>query len=119
MDKKGKYLLSGAASGALNGCFGAGGGLLLVPLLMGWIGLEDKAAYASSVTILWPVCLASAAVYFLTGSLPFLEGAPYFLGGVAGGLLAGRLFKRVKARWLDLAFGVLMIYGGIRAVLLL
>ena len=37
----------------------------------------------------------------------------------AGGVLAGKLFGRVKADWLRRAFGVLILYGGIRAVLLL
>ena len=40
-------------------------------------------------------------------------------GGAAGGVLAGKLFGRVKADWLRRAFGVLILYGGVRAVLLL
>ena len=36
----GKYLIAGALAGAANGLFGAGGGLFLVPLLIGWAGME-------------------------------------------------------------------------------
>ena len=37
-----KYAVSGAAAGAANGLFGAGGGMILVPLLTRWAGLDDK-----------------------------------------------------------------------------
>ena len=64
-----------------------------------------------------------AAGYFLyrrlKGGLPIAQAVPYLLGGAAGGVLAGKLFGRVKADWLRRAFGVLILYGGIRAVLLL
>ena len=55
----------------------------------------------------------------LKGGLPIAQAVPYLLGGAAGGVLAGKLFGRVKADWLRRAFGVLILYGGIRAVLLL
>ena len=43
-----KYALSGGAAGIANGLFGAGGGMLLVPLLTRWAKLEDKPPSASS-----------------------------------------------------------------------
>ena len=95
-----KYAVTGALSGAANGFFGAGGGLFLVPLLISWGAV-------------------SAVIYWLKGGLPIAQAVPYLLGGAAGGVLAGKLFGRVKADWLRRAFGVLILYGGIRAVLLL
>ena len=47
------------------------------------------------------------------------EAFETLFGGAAGGVLAGKLFGRVKADWLRRAFGVLILYGSIRAVLLL
>ena len=103
-----KYAVTGALSGAANGFFGAGGGLFLVPLLISWCGMEQKRAFA-----------VSAVIYRLKGGLPIAQAVPYLLGGAAGGVLAGKLFGRVKADWLRRAFGVLILYGGVRAVLLL
>ena len=37
----------------------------------------------------------------------------------AGGVLAGRIFGRLRTLWLRRAFALLILYGGIRAVLLL
>ena len=44
---------------------------------------------------------------------------PYLLGGVAGGLLSGLFFKKVPVVWLRRGFGLLILYGGVKAVLLL
>ena len=41
------------------------------------------------------------------------------LGGVLGGWVAGRVFHRIDMVWLRRAFGLLLLYGGVRAVLLL
>ena len=114
-----KYAVPGALSGAANGFFGAGGGLFLVPLLISWCGMEQKRAFATSVAVIFPLCAVSAVIYWLKGGLPIGQAVPYLLGGAAGGVLAGKLFGRVKADWLRRAFGVLILYGGIRAVLLL
>ena len=107
-----KYAVTGALSGAANGFFGAGGGLFLVPLLISWCGMEQKRAFATSVAVIFPLCAVSAVIYWLKGGLPIGQAVPYLLGGAAGG-------GRVKADWLRRAFGVLILYGGIRAVLLL
>ena len=110
-----KYAVTGALSGAANGFFG----LFLVPLLISWCSMEQKRAFATSVAVIFPLCAVSAVIYWLKGGLPIAQAVPYLLGGAAGGVLAGKLFGRVKADWLRRAFGVLILYGGIRAVLLL
>ena len=51
--------------------------------------------------------------------LPVSSSLGYLLGGAAGGVLAGRIFERLHTLWLRRAFAVLILYGGIRAVLLL
>ena len=42
-----KCLLAGLAAGFVNGFFGAGGGMLVVPLLIVLVGLADKQAFSS------------------------------------------------------------------------
>lgn len=112
-----KYALSGAAAGAANGLFGAGGGMILVPLLTRWAGLEDKKAFATSISIIAPMCLVSIAVYYFQGSLDISGAVPYLIGGFFGGLLGGKLFKKIPAKFLHKALGIIIIYGGIRSIL--
>lgn len=117
MDDKKKFLVTGALAGLANGLFGSGGGLFLVPLLTRWAGLEQKRAFATSVAVILPLSLVSAAVYWAKGALDFSAAWPYLLGGAAGGLISGRVFKRVPVIWLRRGFGLLILYGGVRAVL--
>ena len=42
LKKKWRAGAAGAAAGIVNGLFGAGGGMLLVPLLSAWCGVEER-----------------------------------------------------------------------------
>jgi hypothetical protein len=112
-----KYTLCGAAAGAANGLFGAGGGMILVPLLTRWAKLPEREAFATSISIIAPLCLVSIAVYCQTGSLELLQAVPYLIGGFFGGLLGGKLFPHVPTWLLRRALGILILYGGIRLLL--
>ena len=119
MKEHAKYAVAGALAGAANGFFGAGGGLFLVPLLVYWCGMEERRAFATSVAVIFPLSALSAGIYWMQGGLAFAAAWPYLLGGVLGGWIAGRVFRRIDMVWLRRAFGLLLIYGGVRAVLLL
>ena len=61
----------------------------------------------------------SVLVYLRRGEIAVLQNLPYLIGGAAGGVIAGRVFQRVNMLWLRRIFGVLILYGGVRALLLL
>ena len=119
MHPKVKCLIAGGIAGFLNGMFGAGGGLILVPLLNNWIGLEEKHAFATSIAIILPLSIVSYALFCLRGGNVWIDTLPYMLGGVLGGVTASYLFKNIPTKWLHRIFSCLLLYGGIKAVLLL
>ena len=49
--KKLRSLAAGTAAGAVNGLFGAGGGMILVPLLSGNSEFSESEVFSSSVLI--------------------------------------------------------------------
>ena len=101
----------------MTGFFGAGGGMVLIPLLTRLCRLPDRNAFASSVAIVLPLCLCSLAVCLLRGGVR-LEGAwPYLLGGLGGGFAGGLLFRRVPLPLLHVALGALILWGGGRLIL--
>ncbi len=112
-----KCAVSGAAAGLVNGLLGAGGGMLLVPLLVGWCGLEDKHAFATAISIILPLSLVSIVVYALKAPLPLTEAWPYLLGGAAGGVLGGLLFKKMTAGLLHKLLGAVILWGGVQLLL--
>ena len=113
-EKRFTPLIGGAAAGLANGLFGAGGGMVLLPLLAKTADLEQHELFANSVCIILPVSLVSAGAYLLRGGSFAAEAIPYLLGGVFGGAIAGLTLKKLPTKWLHRVLGVFILWGGIR-----
>ena len=109
-----RFGLCGAAAGLVNGFFGAGGGMVLIPLLIQLGKLEDKKAFSSAISIILPICLVSIFLYRKNEIFPLLESLPYLLGGLLGGLAGGLLFRSVTVQFLHKVFGLIILWGGLR-----
>ena len=69
-----KCLLTGGLAGFVNGFFGAGGGMIVVPLLVLLVGLEDKKAFSSAISIILPLSIVSLVIYAKDGALDVKTG---------------------------------------------
>ena len=107
-------LLAGGCAGAVSGLFGAGGGMVLVPLLSVLGGLTEEEIFPASLSIILPVCLVCLTVTALSGSLPWGEALPYLLGSAAGGVFAGVWGRKIPVKWLHRGLGILILWGGWR-----
>ena len=117
MTEKRKNALAGAAAGLVNGLFGGGGGMVLLPLLSRGEGMEQKKAFATCVAVILPVCCVSAAVCLWQLRPSPAQLLPYLLGGAAGGVAGGLTFRKVPVRVLQMIFGLFLLYGGVRYLL--
>lgn len=117
MKENAKFLCVGALAGLANGFFGSGGGLFLVPLMIGWLGVPEKSAFATSVAIILSLSAVSVWIYQSKGGMDWTLAWPYLLGGSVGGILAGPLFRKASLRFLHGIFGILLLYGGVKAVM--
>lgn len=106
--------LCGAAAGAINGLLGAGGGMVLVPLLQKSGRLEQEQVFPSSVAVMLPLCVVSIAVTALREPMPWKQALPYLLGSIPGGVLAGLFGRRISVLWLHRALGLVILWGGVR-----
>jgi len=106
--------VAGAAAGTVNGLFGAGGGMVLVPLLTCTTDLEDREIFPASVAIILPVCLVSLSITWNSGIPDWSTAVPYLLGSAAGGVVAGLLGKHIPTKWLHKLLGILILWGGVR-----
>ncbi|MBC8530406.1 sulfite exporter TauE/SafE family protein [Gehongia tenuis] len=112
-----KQALVGIAIGITNGFFGAGGGMLAVPVLKRMYKLEDHKAHASALSVMLPLSAVSAAVYAFS-NLPELgillwAGGGSIVGAVVGGLMLGK----IPNVWLSRVFAALMIVAAVRMVI--
>lgn len=102
---------AGLAAGSINGLLGAGGGMVLVPLLTR-CGLRQEQVFPCSVAIILPICIVS--LVWGGNRIPWDTALPYLLGSAAGGIAAGLWGKKIPVLWLHRALGVLILWGGVR-----
>lgn len=117
MTDKRKDQIAGLLGGGINGLFGGGGGMVLLPLLTRWRGLEARNAFATCVAIIFPMCCVSTAVYLWQVRPALGLVLPYLAGGVAGGIIGGMTFEKIPTRVLKIIFGLFLLYGGVRYLL--
>ena len=106
--------LAGGIAGCINGLFGAGGGMVLVPLLNKLTDLEEDEIFPASISIILPMCLVTLHITSRQAPLPWTASLPYLIGSAMGGILAGLIGKRIPTTWLHRILGVLILYGGWR-----
>lgn len=109
-----KTALAGAGAGAVTGLFGAGGGMVLVPLLTMLTSLKDEEVFPSSIAVILPICLVSIAVTSALRTVDWQQPMPYLIGSFLGGLAAGKWGRAIPAAWLHRGLGILILWGGIR-----
>lgn len=112
--KNAGLILAGGCAGAVAGFFGAGGGMVLIPLLSAFGCLDENEIFPASLSVILPICLVSLAVTASTGPLPWSEAFPYLLGSAAGGILAGIWGQKIPILWLHRVLGILILWGGWR-----
>ena len=106
-------VLSGAV-GFINGFFGGGGGMLLVPLLEKVLKCPVKKSHATAIAVILPVRVAGAMIYIASG---FFEWTPVLSaagGCVAGGAAGALLLKKLPSNIVAFVFALIMIGVGVK-----
>lgn len=107
-------ILAGSAAGAVNGLFGAGGGMVLVPLLTALTQLEDDEVFPASVSVILPICVVSLCLSVNQNDLTWAQLIPYLVGSAIGGIGAGIWGRKIPTKWLHRILGILILWGGVR-----
>ncbi len=106
----------GVCIGFLNGLFGAGGGIVAVPVLKK-LGLKQKQAQATAISITLPLSLAAIAFYAWRGTFAIQQGLLFIPGGIVGAILGSLLFKKLSNVWLRRIFAAFVIFSAVRLLL--
>ncbi len=105
--------LRGVLIGAVNGLFGAGGGIIAVPSLVK-SGLSRKQAHANAVAVIFPISILSAGLYLVEEKVKIGDVTPYIIWGLIGSVLGTIIIKKISPLWLKRIFGVFVVYAGVR-----
>lgn len=105
-------MLLGAAAGILSGLFGIGGGTIIVPALVLWLGMQQKLAAGTSVAAILPTAIVGAASYALQGNVDWVAALCLAVGIVIGAQVGSHLLAKLPTgaiQWGFLAFLLVVI----------
>jgi uncharacterized membrane protein YfcA len=112
-----KLMAIGTAAGVFSGLFGVGGGSVIVPLLVLWLGYQERAATATSLAAIIFIAGFAAATQGLYGNVHVLDALLIGLPAVGGVLFGTWLQQRVHDRALALLFAAILLASAIELVL--
>ncbi|MDQ3956953.1 MAG: sulfite exporter TauE/SafE family protein [Actinomycetota bacterium] len=110
-------IAAGFVAGIGSGLLGVGGGTIIVPLLVGFLGLSQHRAHATSLAAIVPIAAVGAAVFGAGDAVDYELAGLLAAGALVGAPLGARLMAATRERLLGAAFGVLLVAVG--AVMLL
>jgi len=110
-------ILIGLCAGVLSGLFGVGGGIIIVPALVFFIGMSQHQAQGTSLGLmLLPIGILAAYNYYKTGNLDIKSGLIIAGAFVLGGYFGSKLSLNISELWLKRIFGVLMLVVALRLI---
>ncbi len=112
-----KLAAIGTLAGLFSGLFGVGGGSVIVPLLVLWLGYEERGATATSLAAIVFIATFAAAVQGLYGNVDLLDAALVGVPAVGGVLIGAWLQQRLPARSISLLFAAVLVASAVELVL--
>ena len=111
-------ILIGLAGGFFSGTFGIGGGIIIVPALVFFLGMTQSGAQGTSLTMmLAPVGILAVINYYKAGYVNFRYAILLMVFFVIGSYFGSRLAIHLSDKVLKQAFGVLLLLAGTKMIL--
>ena len=110
-------ILIGMSAGLLSGIVGVGGGIIIIPLLMLLIGMDQHQAQGTSLAVMLPpIGILAAINYNKAGFIDWKYAMIIAIAFILGGYFGSRWAVAVDARMLKKIFGVIMLIGGLKLI---
>lgn len=111
-------LMIGLFAGILSGFVGIGGGIIIVPALVFFLGLTQHQAQGTSLFVLaMPVVALAVFNYWKSNNVNWNYGLIIAGAFVIGGFLGSKLSLKLSPSVVKLIFGVIMAYVSARLIL--
>ena len=98
----------GTAAGVFSGLFGVGGGTVMVPLLILWLGYAERTATGTSLAAIVVISAIGATTQAFYGNLHVDDGLLVGIPAIGGVLLGTWLQQRVSMRVISGLFALLL-----------
>ena len=112
-----RRIITGMVAGIISGLFAAGGGMIVVPVLIHLFKLEDSKARATSVFAILPMVIASGIFYYKNNYVDWNLGIKCAIGGIIGGVIGVKLLKKMSGKTLRILFIVFLSYTSLKMII--
>jgi uncharacterized membrane protein YfcA len=112
-----KLAAIGTLAGLFSGLFGIGGGSVIVPLLVLWLGYEERRATATSLAAIVFIAAFAAALQGLYGNVDVRDAALVGLPAVGDVLVGTWLAQYLDGRVISLLFAAVLLVSAVELVL--
>jgi uncharacterized protein len=104
-------ILIGIVAGIMSGFIGIGGGVIIVPALVYFLGLTQFQAQGTSLAIMLPpVGIMAFMNYYKADNVNLKYAAIIAITFIIGGYLGSKIALRMSPMHVRLVFGVIMLY---------
>ena len=107
----------GVAAGIAGGLFGVGGGIIIVPGLVLWFGMDQHRAHATSIAAIAAIAAAALIPFAIGGEVDPPAAAALLVGAGIGALVGARIMARIAPVWLARVFSVVLVASAVRLLL--
>lgn len=104
-----RLMLIGTAAGVFSGIFGVGGGTVIVPLLVLWLGYGEREATGTSLAAIVFIAAFAASAQAGYGNVRVADGVLVGVPAVGGVLLGAWLQQRLRTRTIALLFAGILV----------
>ena len=110
-------IVIGLLAGILSGLVGVGGGIVMIPLLIMFLGLTQHQAQGTALfAMLPPIGILAAMNYYKEGFVKWEYAAVMALTFVVGGYFGSKLSISLPDQTVRRVFGVIMLIGAIKLI---
>ncbi len=100
---------SGLGIGTVGTLIGAGGGWMIVPLLLFGLGFTPQQAVGTSLAVVFLNAFSGSVAYMIQGRVLYRMGAAFAIATIPGALIGATLVQHLGSRWFMLLFALFLL----------
>ncbi len=103
----------GTAAGVFSGLFGVGGGSVIVPLLILWLGYGPREATGTSLAAIVLIAAFATATQGAYGNVKVVDAVLIGVPAIGGVLIGTWLQQRLETRSISLLFAAILVASAV------